>query len=223
MVVLKCALRLSFWTNFFITVVAVEWFFTSVKPFMHSQVVLLDEFLVTVEWCGRARSALFYRVVIKNQTTKSHRNPRFFCPLLRAVHYWELLLNKNCREAGFCPLLRAFPLLRSALLRALSVLTDYLLRSRGVSPRTSNDSSPRALSPSYSSLVGPFNGVQGPFGVGGRSGSTMSAAIPCQQRSPWSTCGGSASVCTTTGTASTDDGAPEGRCKETQVKSFLFF
>ena len=77
---------------------------------------------------------------------------------------------------------------------------------------TSNASSPRALSPSYSSLVGPFNGVQGPF----RSGSsTMSAAIPCQQRSPWSTCGGSASVCTTTGTASTDDGAPEGRCKVT--------
>ena len=39
--------------KFLITVVAVEWFFTSVKPFMHSQVVLLDEFLVTVvaiEW-----------------------------------------------------------------------------------------------------------------------------------------------------------------------------
>ena len=39
--------------EFLITVVAVEWFFTSVKPFMHSQVVLLDEFLVTVvaiEW-----------------------------------------------------------------------------------------------------------------------------------------------------------------------------
>ena len=35
--------------EFLITVVAVEWFFTSVKPFMHSQVVLLDEFLVTVE------------------------------------------------------------------------------------------------------------------------------------------------------------------------------
>ena len=35
------------------TVVEVEWFFTSLKPFMHSQVVLLDEFLVTVvaiEW-----------------------------------------------------------------------------------------------------------------------------------------------------------------------------
>ena len=61
------------------------------------------------------------QIVIKKRTTKSHRNPRFFCPLLRAVHYWELLLNKNCREAGFCPLLRAFPLLRSALLRALSV------------------------------------------------------------------------------------------------------
>ena len=39
--------------EFLITVVAVEWFFTSVKPFMHSQVVLLDELLVTVvaiEW-----------------------------------------------------------------------------------------------------------------------------------------------------------------------------
>ena len=32
-----------------ITVVAVEWFFTSVNPFMHSQVVLLDKFLVKVE------------------------------------------------------------------------------------------------------------------------------------------------------------------------------
>ena len=37
--------------EFLITVVALERFFTSVKPFMHSQVVLLDEFLVTVEWC----------------------------------------------------------------------------------------------------------------------------------------------------------------------------
>ena len=35
--------------KFLITVVALEWFFTSVKPFMHSQVVLLDEFLVTVD------------------------------------------------------------------------------------------------------------------------------------------------------------------------------
>ena len=34
--------------EFFITVVAVECFFTSVKHFMHSQIVLLDEFLVTV-------------------------------------------------------------------------------------------------------------------------------------------------------------------------------
>ena len=31
-------------------------------------------------------------------------------------------LVKNGWEAGFCPLLRAFPLLRSALLRALSVI-----------------------------------------------------------------------------------------------------
>ena len=36
--------------KFFISVMAVERFFNSVKPFMHSQVVLLDEFLVTVEW-----------------------------------------------------------------------------------------------------------------------------------------------------------------------------
>ena len=36
-----------------VTVVALEWFFTSVKPFMHSQVALLDEIHVTVvaiEW-----------------------------------------------------------------------------------------------------------------------------------------------------------------------------
>ena len=49
-------------------------------------------------------------------TTKSHRNLRIFCPLLGTVHYWELLLNKNGWEAGFCPLLGAFPLLGSALL-----------------------------------------------------------------------------------------------------------
>ena len=45
--------QVVFLDKFLITVVAVEWFFTSVKPFMHSQVVLLDEFLVTVvaiEW-----------------------------------------------------------------------------------------------------------------------------------------------------------------------------
>ena len=34
--------------EFLITVVAFEWVFTSVKPFMPSQVALLDEFLVTV-------------------------------------------------------------------------------------------------------------------------------------------------------------------------------
>ena len=37
--------------EFLISVVAVERFFNSVKPFMHSQVVLLDKFLVTVEGC----------------------------------------------------------------------------------------------------------------------------------------------------------------------------
>ena len=48
--------------------------------------------------------------------------PRIFCPLLGTVRYWELLLNKNGREAEFCPLLGAFPLLGSALLGAFSVL-----------------------------------------------------------------------------------------------------
>ena len=141
----------------FFTIVAVEWFFTSLKPFLHSQVVLLDEFLVTVvsiEWLFSnaisgcpSRHLLLRQLlrlnewfkcmhaseqqnVIKKRTTKSHRNPWFFVHYVRrAVHYWELLLNKNCREAGFCPLRRAFPLLRSALLRALSV------------PRTGLDSS----------------------------------------------------------------------------------
>ena len=47
--------------------------------------------------------------------------PRIFCPLLGTVRYWELLLNKNGREAEFCPLLGAFPLLGSAPLRALSI------------------------------------------------------------------------------------------------------
>ena len=50
--------------------------------------------------------------------------PRIFCPLLGTVRYWELLLNKNGREAEFCPLLGAFPLLGSALLGALSVPWD---------------------------------------------------------------------------------------------------
>ena len=57
----------------------------------------------------------------KKANNKISKKSQICCPLLRAVHYWELLLNKNCREAGFCPLLRAFPLLRSALLRVLSV------------------------------------------------------------------------------------------------------
>ena len=52
MAVLKCALCCPS-GQFSYHVVAVEWFFTSVKPFMHSQVALLDEFFVTVvaiEW-----------------------------------------------------------------------------------------------------------------------------------------------------------------------------
>ena len=39
--------------EFLVTVVTLEWFLTSVKPFMHSQVVILYKSLVTVvalEW-----------------------------------------------------------------------------------------------------------------------------------------------------------------------------
>ena len=53
------------------------------------------------------------------------QNLRIFCPLLGTVHYWELLLNKNGWEAGFCPLLGAFPLLGSALLGEYSVFALY--------------------------------------------------------------------------------------------------
>ena len=49
------------------------------------------------------------------------QNLRIFCPLLGTVHYWALLLHKNGWEAGFCPLLGAFPLLGSALLGEYSV------------------------------------------------------------------------------------------------------
>ena len=55
------------------------------------------------------------------------QNLRIFCPLLGTVHYWGLLLNKNGWEAGFCPLLGAFPLLGSALLREYSV--HFCIRS----------------------------------------------------------------------------------------------
>ena len=61
------------------------------------------------------------QILIKIRTTKSLRNLRIFCPLLGTVHYWGLLLNKNGWEAGFCPLLGAFPLLGSALLGEYSV------------------------------------------------------------------------------------------------------
>ena len=61
------------------------------------------------------------QILIKIRTTKSFRNLRIFCPLLGTVHYWGLLLNKNGWEAGFCPLLGAFPLLGSALLGEYSV------------------------------------------------------------------------------------------------------
>ena len=61
------------------------------------------------------------QILIKMRTTKSLRNLRIFCPLLGTVHYWGLLLNKNGWEAGFCPLLGAFPLLGSALLGEYSV------------------------------------------------------------------------------------------------------
>ena len=53
------------------------------------------------------------------------QNLRIFCPLLGTVHYWELLLNRNGWEAGFCPLLGAFPLLGSALLGEYSVLNSW--------------------------------------------------------------------------------------------------
>ena len=57
----------------------------------------------------------------KNGNNKMSQNLRIFCPLLGTVHYWGLLLNKNGWEAGFCPLLGAFPLLGSALLGEYSV------------------------------------------------------------------------------------------------------
>ena len=59
--------------------------------------------------------------------------PRIFCPLLGTVRYWELLLNKNGREAEFCPLLGAFPLLGSVLLGALSVsiFGKFLVHRKG--------------------------------------------------------------------------------------------
>ena len=59
--------------------------------------------------------------------------PRIFCPLLGTVRYWELLLNKNGREAEFCPLLGAFPLLGSALLGALSVLMQKMQNYSAIS------------------------------------------------------------------------------------------
>ena len=65
------------------------------------------------------------QILIKIRTTKSLRNLRIFCPLLGTVHYWGLLLNKNGWEAGFCPLLGAFPLLGSALLGEYSVFPCY--------------------------------------------------------------------------------------------------
>ena len=54
------------------------------------------------------------------------QNLRIFCPLLGTVHYWGLLLNKNGWEAGFCPLLGAFPLLGSALLGEYSVSDHFV-------------------------------------------------------------------------------------------------
>ena len=66
---------------------------------------------------NKCMNASEQQIVMKKRTTKSHRNPRFFCPLLRAVDYWELLLNKNFRKQGFVHYW-------SALLRALSVLVQ---------------------------------------------------------------------------------------------------
>ena len=72
------------------------------------------------------------QIIIKMRTTKSLRNLRIFCPLLGTVHYWGLLLNKNGWEAGFCPLLGAFPLLGSALLGEYSVYHYFRVNAENV-------------------------------------------------------------------------------------------
>ena len=79
------------------------------------------------------------QILIKIRTTKSFRNLRIFCPLLGTVHYWGLLLNKNGWEAGFCPLLGAFPLLGSALLGEYSVYLKAILRFLLVSNELTRD------------------------------------------------------------------------------------
>ena len=80
----------------------------------------------TSDWINNLNGIVYMhaseqQILIKMRTTKSLRNLRIFCPLLGTVHYWGLLLNKNGWEAGFCPLLGAFPLLGSALLGEYSV------------------------------------------------------------------------------------------------------
>ena len=69
-----------------------------------------------IDLSGKYINAREQQILIKMGTTKCHRISGFF------VHYWGLLLNKNCREAGFCPLLGAFPQLGSALLGEYSVI-----------------------------------------------------------------------------------------------------
>ena len=73
---------------------------------------------------GKYINAREQQILIKMGTTKRHRISGFFGG---TVHYWELLLNKNGWEAGFRPLLGAFPLLGSALLGEYSVRTSFLL------------------------------------------------------------------------------------------------
>ena len=89
-----CNVKVVLLDKFLITVVAVEWFFTSVKPFMHSQVALLDEFLVTVvaiEWLfsnafsgcpsGRIPYLSEQQIIIKSKQQNLVEIPDFF------VHY----------------------------------------------------------------------------------------------------------------------------------------
>ena len=78
---------------------------------------------------GKYINAREQQILIKMGTTKRHRISGFFCPLMGTVHYWELMLNKNGWDAGFCPLLGAFPLLGSALLGEYSVVVGKILRA----------------------------------------------------------------------------------------------
>jgi len=123
--------------SFLVTMVTVKWFFSSENPFMHSQVSGTTEkndftswLDSTSDWINDLHIVYIHaseqQILIRMRTTKTLRNLRIFCSLLGTVHYWGLLLNKNGWEAGFCPLLGAFPLLGSALLGEYSVLPWFL-------------------------------------------------------------------------------------------------